>query len=171
MTDDRVRAHGVAAEAVVRWLRRLPMGSVTLHPGMAVRTVGGEPSEDAIHVALASAVGRQIAANGRPEDHITAEDDGVARALDLCAKIRPADPISLLERHYDDAMACLKSPRIHHMVRRLRDAVLTQRRLDGASAARIIAEASEEELPPMAYDRPGHPRLITVVDRGRDRDE
>ena len=140
MSDDHIRAHGIAAEAVVRWLRLMPMQPVTLHPRMTIRAVGGEPNEDEIHIALAPAVGRQIAANGRAEDHITAEDEGVARAIDLCAKVRPADPISLLEMHYDNAMACLRSPRSAHMTRRLRDAVLQRRYIGGASAARIIAD-------------------------------
>jgi hypothetical protein len=164
MDDHKIRAHGAAAESVIRWLRRMSMEPVTLHPRMAVRTVGGEPSEDAIHVALAPAAGRQIAANGRAEDHITADDDGVSRAIDLCAKARPADPISLLEMHYDNLMACLKSPRVAHLVRRLRDALLQARHLDGARAARIIADASREELPDHVYSRPGHPRQIYVVD-------
>jgi hypothetical protein len=169
MSTLRAKAAGHASYSVTRWLhgRSVPALSIWReidHGAEAAPKTRGDV-EAQIRMALAPAVGRMLAAGGSPEHHVTRDDPGVRRALELAGSLGDGDPVDHLEPHFHDVRATLSSPRVAHAVRGLAGALMRAPggTMDGARAGRVITDAVREKLAPGAYGGPAPPRRIHVT--------
>jgi hypothetical protein len=113
--NQRTRAHGKSAHAVLRWLhsrgRGVPALSLHRPPDHAPEPEprGREAIETAIALVLGCVVGEMLhlGADGR---HLAADRDDVQRALALAARLGDGDPVDHLEPIFDDLCATLRFP-------------------------------------------------------------
>src|SRR5260221_13795357 len=111
MMNDRARAHGRAAHAVVRWLHGRPMVNVSLGRPLDHGEDSVPRSRDAIEETirrrLSGAVGEMVHVAGDPVDHIRGDRPEVQESLRLARMLPGTDPVDHLESCLEDLLACL----------------------------------------------------------------
>lgn len=163
--NPKALAHGRAAHSVLRYLHGRDVPDVALRKPID-HAAGPEPhGQEAIEAAIMLAIVEPAA----EMMHLGATPRYLQRGMPAVdAAIRHAsrlggDEIDHLERCLDDALACLKSPKVRHAVAALAGALLRSPRGDmvAADVERTIILALAEQ-PPDADGQEPHPRRIYV---------
>jgi hypothetical protein len=166
--NQRARAHGLAAGAVLSWLhsrgRQVPAVSLHRTPDHSQEPEpnGPEAIEDAIRLVLGSVVAEMLhlGADGR---HLAVDRDDVKRALALAGRLGDGDPVDHLEPVFDDLVATLASPKVRHTVAKLAGELVRAPGGElGADDVRRAIVLGMAETPADGDDQPAHPRTIWV---------
>jgi hypothetical protein len=165
--NDRAKAHGRSADAVLRWLDGLPVGNISLKRQI---DHGGNPLprkrdeiEAEIRLRFAGPVGEMRHVGGAPAKHLAANLPEVQDALRLARTLPGDDPIDHLERCLDDLCACLHSPKVRRAVNHLVASLLSapNGEMSGDKVRRVISRSFATPLQPGEVGE-AYPRTVWI---------